>query len=267
MENIKFSIIIPAYNCENYISKCLESIFNQTYKNVEVIVVDDCSTDNTFEILKNYENIKLLSTTINSRQGVARNKGLDSCTGDYILFIDSDDSLYDNTVLNKLANLINTQNLPDIVYLGLKMYGKRDLLLIPDEKNCEKEYRLSENPFINVISIAWKNTLIQENNIRFPEKIKYEDVYFAFLGIEKAKSYAYGDFIYYSYNNRESSTTTTYSLTQATDTIQLISKLFELYEIIDKENIPYLSRRIQQQTDRTHVRLNRAVEQELKKYN
>lgn len=267
MENIKFSIIIPAYNCENYISKCLESIFNQTYKNVEVIVVDDCSTDNTFEILKNYENIKLLSTTINSRQGAARNKGLDSCTGDYILFIDSDDSLYDNTVLNKLANLINTQNLPDIVYLGLKMYGKRDLLLIPDEKNCEKEYRLSENPFINVISIAWKNTLIQENNIRFPEKIKYEDVYFAFLGIEKAKSYAYGDFIYYSYNNRESSTTTTYSLTQATDTIQLISKLFELYEIIDKENIPYLSRRIQQQTDRTHVRLNRAVEQELKKYN
>ena len=267
MENIKFSIIIPAYNCENYISKCLESIFNQTYKNVEVIVVDDCSTDNTFEILKNYENIKLLSTTINSRQGAARNKGLDSCTGDYILFIDSDDSLYDNNVLNKLANLINTQNLPDIVYLGLKMYGKRDLLLIPDEKNCEKEYRLSENPFINVISIAWKNTLIQENNIRFPEKIKYEDVYFAFLGIEKAKSYAYGDFIYYSYNNRESSTTTTYSLTQATDTIQLISKLFELYEIIDKENIPYLSRRIQQQTDRTHVRLNRAVEQELKKYN
>lgn len=267
MKNIKFSIIIPAYNCENYISKCLESIFNQTYKNVEVIVVDDCSTDNTFEILKNYENIKLLSTTINSRQGAARNKGLDSCTGDYILFIDSDDSLYDNTVLNKLANLINTQNLPDIVYLGLKMYGKRDLLLIPDEKNCEKEYRLSENPFINVISIAWKNTLIQENNIRFPEKIKYEDVYFAFLGIEKAKSYAYGDFIYYSYNNRESSTTTTYSLTQATDTIQLISKLFELYEIIDKENIPYLSRRIQQQTDRTHVRLNRAVEQELKKYN
>lgn len=267
MENIKFSIIIPAYNCENYISKCLESIFNQTYKNVEVIVVDDCSTDNTFEILKNYENIKLLSTTINSRQGAARNKGLDSCTGDYILFIDSDDSLYDNTVLNKLANLINTQNLPDIVYLGLKMYGKRDLLLIPDEKNCKKEYRLSENPFINVISIAWKNTLIQENNIRFPEKIKYEDVYFAFLGIEKAKSYAYGDFIYYSYNNRESSTTTTYSLTQATDTIQLISKLFELYEIIDKENIPYLSRRIQQQTDRTHVRLNRAVEQELKKYN
>ena len=267
MENIKFSIIIPAYNCENYISKCLESIFNQTYKNVEVIVVDDCSTDNTFEILKNYENIKLLSTTINSRQGAARNKGLDSCTGDYILFIDSDDSLYDNNVLNKLANLINTQNLPDIVYLGLKMYGKRDLLLIPDEKNCEKEYRLSENPFINVISIAWKNTLIKENHIRFPEKIKYEDVYFAFLGIEKAKSYAYGDFIYYSYNNRESSTTTTYSLTQATDTIQLISKLFELYEIIDKENIPYLSRRIQQQTDRTHVRLNRAVEQELKKYN
>lgn len=267
MENIKFSIIIPAYNCENYISKCLESIFNQSYKNFEVIVVDDCSTDKTFEILKKYTNIKLLSTPVNSRQGTARNIGLDVCTGDYILFVDSDDSLYDNTVLNKIANLINTQNMPDIVYLGIKMYGKRDLLLIPDEKNCTKEYRLSENPFINVISIAWKNKLIQENHIRFPEKIKYEDVYFAFLGIEKAKTYAYGDFIYYKYNNRESSTTTTYSITQAEDTIQLISKLFELYQIIDKENIPYLSKRIQQQTDRAHIRLNRAIEQELKKYN
>ena len=91
MENIKFSIIIPAYNCENYISKCLESIFNQTYKNVEVIVVDDCSTDNTFEILKNYENIKLLSTTINSRQGAARNKGLEVMTGKFVSFVDSDD--------------------------------------------------------------------------------------------------------------------------------------------------------------------------------
>ena len=247
MENIKFSIIIPAYNCENYISKCLESIFNQSYKNFEVIVVDDCSTDKTFEILKKYTNIKLLSTPVNSRQGTARNIGLDVCTGDYILFVDSDDSLYDNTVLDKIANLINTQNMPDIVYLGIKMYGKRDLLLIPDEKNCTKEYRLSENPFINVISIAWKNKLIQ--------------------GIEKAKTYAYGDFIYYKYNNRESSTTTTYSITQAEDTIQLISKLFELYQIIDKENIPYLSKRIQQQTDRAHIRLNRAIEQELKKYN
>ena len=102
MENIKFSIIIPAYNCENYISKCLESIFNQSYKNFEVIVVDDCSTDKTFEILKKYTNIKLLSTPVNSRQGTARNIGLDVCTGDYILFVDSDDSLYDNTVLNKI---------------------------------------------------------------------------------------------------------------------------------------------------------------------
>ena len=55
MENIKFSIIISAYNCENYISKCLESIFNQSYKNFEIIVVDDCSTDGTRQSLKDLE--------------------------------------------------------------------------------------------------------------------------------------------------------------------------------------------------------------------
>ena len=265
MENIKFSFIIPTYNCTDFIENCLSSIFLQTYKNYEIIVVDDCSTDNTVDILKKYDNIKILSTSKNSRQGAARNIGLDNCTGDYILFVDSDDSLYDNYVLEKIANKLNNSFQPDILYLGLKMVGKRDLLLMPDEKNSHKKYRLAENPFINVISICWKNELIQKNNIRFPETIKYEDVYFAFLGIEKSKTYSYTNFIYYKYNNRESSTTTTYSLDQSVDTIKLIEKLFDLYEIIDTENIPYLDARIKQQASRASVRLNRAIDEKFNK--
>lgn len=265
MENIKFSFIIPAYNCENFIEDCLNSIFSQTYKNYEIIVVDDCSTDNTITVLKKYNNIKILSTPKNSRQGAARNIGLDNCTGDYILFVDSDDSLYGNDVLEKVANEINKHSQPDILYLGLKMFGKRDLLLMPDEKNSQKEYRLAENPFINVISICWKNELIQKNNIRFPETIKYEDVYFAFLGIEKSKTYSYTDFIYYKYNNRGSSTTTTYSLDQSIDTVKLIEQLFNLYKIIDTENIPHLDARIKQQAARATVRLNRAIDEKFNK--
>lgn len=80
MENLKFSIIIPVYNCEDLISKCLDSILNQTYKNIEILVIDDCSTDNTPEVLKKYNGIKVLSTPTNSRQGAARNIGLDNCT-------------------------------------------------------------------------------------------------------------------------------------------------------------------------------------------
>ena len=259
MKNIKFSIIIPAYNSEKFIKECLSSIFSQTYKNIEIIVVNDCSTDNTLKVLERYEQIKVFSTPVNSRQGVARNIGLEHCTGDYVLFIDSDDSLYDSEVLSKIANKINDCNYPDIIYLGLKMEGIRELELIPNEENTKKEYRLSENPFINVTTICWRNSLIQENKLRFPEKIRYEDVYFAFLGIEKAKTYEFMDIIYYLANNRDDSTTTNYTLAQARDTVSLIEKLFELYDVIDEENKEYLTKRIEQQSERAKVRLDRAL--------
>lgn len=265
MENIKFSIIIPAYNSEKYIEKCLENIIKQTYKNIEIIVVDDCSTDGTLKILEKYNQIKLYKTKVNSRQGAARNIGLEYCTGDYILFIDADDYLYDINVIEKIADRINKSDNPDIVYLGMKIEGKRNLELIPNEENCKKEYRLAENPFINVINICWKKSLIEENNIRFPEQIRYEDVYFAFVAIEKAKTYAFADFIYYIYNNRDESTTTDYSIKQAYDTLKLIEELFKLEKMIDKENIPYLEMRIKQQAERAKVRLDRAIESEIKR--
>ena len=95
--NIKFSIIIPNYNKEEYVSDTLNSIFNQTYKNFEIIVIDDGSTDKSLEIIKNYD-IKLF-TTNRKRAGGARNKGLDNATGDYIIFLYSYDYFTDNTVL------------------------------------------------------------------------------------------------------------------------------------------------------------------------
>lgn len=263
MENIKFSIIIPVYNGEKFIDKCLESILKQSYKNVEIIVINDCSTDNTLKVLGKYDKIKLFSTKTNSRQGTARNIGLENCTGDYVLFLDSDDELYDNDVLLELANKINKTKFPDIIYYGLKIEGQRELEIIPNEENTKKSYRLSENPFINVTTICWKNSLIQENKIRFPENIRYEDVYFAFLGIEKAKTYEYIDKICYLYNNREISTTTNYTLEQAKDTISLISKLFELNNVIDEENKIFLQKRIEQQSERTKVRLERAIKSKL----
>ena len=156
----KISIIIPVYNAEKYLKRCLDSVINQTYNNIEIICINDCSTDNTLKVLEGYGQIKVFSTPVNSRQGAARNVGLDNCTGDYILFVDSDDTLYDSDVLSKIADKIKNSNYPDIVYLGFKMVGKREFELIPDQENTTKEYRLAENSFINVFSICWKNILI-----------------------------------------------------------------------------------------------------------
>ena len=82
--NVKFSIIIPNYNKEEYVADTLDSIFNQTYKNFEVIVIDDASSDNSLEIIKKYDCIILHTNRL--RAGGARNKGLDKATGDYIIF-------------------------------------------------------------------------------------------------------------------------------------------------------------------------------------
>lgn len=89
------SVITPAYNCENYIGKTIESVINQTYKNLEMIIVDDYSTDNTAKIINNYmekdDRIKYYKLDSNSGAAVARNTGLELANGRYIAFLDSDD--------------------------------------------------------------------------------------------------------------------------------------------------------------------------------
>lgn len=260
MKDIKFSIIMPAYNAEEFIEDAISSVLNQTYSNYELIVIDDCSTDNTYQIIKKYPSIKLLQTPVNSRQGAARNIGLDNCSGDYIMFLDSDDSLFDNYVLQKLFNLIKGKKLPDIIYSGFQMIGRRNLTILPDEENTTKAFRLGLNKWMNVFTLCIKSSLIQENHIRFPENIRYEDVPFAFISIDKAKTYTYADFITYLYINRDNTTTTSYNYAQSLDTIKIIEQLTNLKDNISKDNLPFLKQRIIEQTERLQERLKRVIE-------
>ncbi len=91
----KVSIIVPVYNSGKYLKTCLDSLVNQTLKNIEIIAVDDCSTDNSLLILmdyaKKYHNIKVYHNRENLGQGASRNRGLDVARGEYIGFVDSDD--------------------------------------------------------------------------------------------------------------------------------------------------------------------------------
>lgn len=259
-KNIKFSIIIPAYDVQETIGKTIASVLKQTYSNYELIVIDDCSTDNTYNVVKKFSTIKLLQTPVNSRQGAARNIGLNNCSGDYILFLDADDEFYDNYVLEKLLTIIENKEFPDVVYCGMKITGRRDLTIMPNEENTSKAFRLGQNKWMNVTSLCIKNNIIQENNIRFPENIRYEDVIFAFLTIDKVTTYAYTDFITYLYINRENSTSTSYNYAQSLDTIKIIDELTNLKDKILPEHIPYLKERIIEQTERLQERLKRVIE-------
>lgn len=124
----KISIIIPVYNGENYIKTCLSSIFNQTESNYEIIVIDDNSDDNSYNILKNYEDkIKLYKVCMHDPSSV-RNYGLSKCSGDLILFLDMDDTLNEN-----LIEEINKYN-----YKEYDMLRFQAIMVNDDKKVLEK---------------------------------------------------------------------------------------------------------------------------------
>ena len=107
-ELIKVSVIVPVYNVENYLDKCLESIINQSFKDMEIILIDDGSLDDSGKICDTYSENNYNIYTLhqkNSGPGESRNTGLACATGDYILFLDSDDFICNNTleILSKCA--------------------------------------------------------------------------------------------------------------------------------------------------------------------
>ncbi|MEM2182494.1 MAG: glycosyltransferase family 2 protein [Thermoproteota archaeon] len=108
---MKVSVIIPAYNSEKWIERAIKSVMDQRYQNYELIIVDDCSIDNTYKIIQKYANdpkVKICRLSVNSGVSVARNAGLELCDGDIVIFLDSDDEFIPDaldTIIKKFKSL------------------------------------------------------------------------------------------------------------------------------------------------------------------
>lgn len=128
--NPAISVVVPAYNKEPYIKQCMDSLVNQTFKNIEIIVVDDASTDNTLQILRDYEHkdsrVKIIAKDHNCGRHVARKTGVQSTSGDYVLFVDADDEI-DLKACEVLYSYV-TNNPADILHFGVSIHpeGKSD---------------------------------------------------------------------------------------------------------------------------------------------
>lgn len=133
MNDLKVSIVIPCYNVDKYIEECLNSVLNQTYSNLEVVVIDDGSNDGTRRILEEYQNryrnIKLLIQK-KGGTGSARNAGVRVCSGDYLLFVDADDYIQNDTI-ETLVNAVSGKEI-EIAYYGIKSFLDDET----EEKNC-----------------------------------------------------------------------------------------------------------------------------------
>lgn len=160
---MKYSIIVPVYNAEKYLSKCLTSLITQSYNNIEIIIVNDGSTDKSHQIIKQFQEkdsrFKIINQP-NSGVSVARNNGLRECTGDYILFVDSDDYINKDTI-KECNKIITEKNVDILAFTYYKRVGKIKRLYklnVPTEEILYKDkykeqlynFILNTNDFCNV---------------------------------------------------------------------------------------------------------------------
>ena len=113
---MKFSIVIPNYNSAKWIIRLLDSIKNQTYKDYEVIIVDDISQDNSVDLIKKYKGLNINLIELNKKRfnGGTRNVGVEAAKGDYVLFADCDDFFYSNKAFEVIAKIIDARLLPSM---------------------------------------------------------------------------------------------------------------------------------------------------------
>ena len=192
--NSKVSVIIPMYNSEKYIEECIYSVINQTYKNLEIIIVDDCSKDSSVDIINGIkdERIKIVKLQENKGVSSARNKGIEVSTGRYIAFIDSDDIWVKDKIEKQIKFIEDNEYIfiySNYAYLNEKLLHKLlDLNLKPEDveygNNKIKELKVAEVPSQLSYEQAIKNTTIFVSTVMFNmSKLKKEDIYMPDLQI------------------------------------------------------------------------------------
>ncbi len=218
------SIVVPVYNAENFIDRCIDSLLNQTYKNIEILLIDDGSTDNSLNIIKEYEknnkNIKVYSHK-NKGPGPTRNDGIKFSKGRYITFVDSDDYI-DNDYVELLVNNI-TDN--DIIVTGYKLRNS-DLKL--KGRVVPKITSFDPFKFTSTCCKLYKRDLLIKNDIKFDNILIGEDIYFSL------KCYSFSNKINSIKNDGYNVIINENSITHSEKTKHKFD-LFELVKKIDKD--------------------------------
>ena len=243
MKKNLFSIILPVYNAEKYVANAINSVINQNYKNWELIIVDDGSNDNSYEIIKEFLNDNRINYIYEKNSGVsfARNNALKHANGDYVLFIDSDDYFSVN-LLSDMNKLLSEKNV-DVVTFGY--FTERGIIRkkyrfsstvnqILEGEGLKREVKnniLSSYDFNCVWNSVIKNDIAK--SIQFDKKIiNAEDLLYFYKVLKKSKSIFITDEPYYHYIYNFDSVSHTKNIKK---NIKKFSDLIYVYSIIDDD--------------------------------
>ncbi len=215
MKNVILSIVVPVYNVENYLERCIDSLLNQTLKSIEILLINDGSTDSSLKICeayaRSYQNIKVFSKE-NTGLGSTRNYGLLLSKGKYIAFVDSDD--YVNKYMYEDMYKLIEKNNCDICECGYKKVYDEKQSPINDNTYISKIYEnkydiVKEYLLFHIEPYAWnkmyRKDFLIENDIRFQEYTLYEDVVTTLKALSLCKKIIITDKKYYYYYQRPDS--------------------------------------------------------------
>lgn len=240
---MKFSVIVPVYNAENYLHKLVESVLQQTYKDYELILVDDGSTDGSYALMKQYakryDQIKAY-TKENTGPGMTRKFGFEKATGDLLFFVDSDDWITNSAVLEEIHNTFIKHSTVDVLF-----FDREDI--IGNTKEVIRGFEEIEEGFHNINEIRevirpGLGAKILKRNILTPdmfiESKVFEDLFTTYLYLEKCNTFYYSSKSYYTIyhdvnSNSLSSNETAESFNKSLEMILMI------YEKINNRALKY----------------------------
>lgn len=231
------SIIIPVYNSEKTICKCIDSILEQDLKEKEIILIDDGSKDNSLKILleyeKKYDFIKVISQE-NAGQGVARNKGINLAIGNYITFVDSDDYLFGTNSYSKFIKKCYTKDLDILIFNYVLVKGNINEEVVKFKENIvfSKEEVLSKFLITNEVegyscNKIFKSKFFKEDGIRFIEGKKYEDIPLVLDAIILSTKIEFDNSKTYNYVINDLSTTKNININTLNDEVDSIEFIID----------------------------------------
>ncbi|MDD6286393.1 glycosyltransferase family 2 protein [Candidatus Methanosphaera massiliense] len=210
---VKVSVVIPVYNVEEYLRECLDTIVNQTLKDIEIICVNDGSTDKSLDILKEYadkdDRMTVLSQE-NCGHAVATNRGIDLAKGEYLFLMDSDDMLKLNA-LEDTYNIAQQKNVDFVLFRALNYNDKEDKTYKAENYSMNRLARKVGDNIFNYKDIGdlifkitvtpwsklYKRDFIEENHVRFPEGLVFDDNVFFWKALFSAERiYFYKEYLF-----------------------------------------------------------------------